>query len=192
MKSLTFGGSSRSTPATIRDVGRILLEARRHGPVIGIVSAFQGVTNQLLECARLAERADAAYEDLFEQIARRHRSAIARLLGGRGRAHVQAQVDALLTELSSTLQGIHLLRHCPLRALDMTASFGERLSALIVAAYLNRAAGAVFADARDFLVTDDHFTHANVNFPATNRRTRAYFARLFRQSRSVMPIVTGF
>ena len=43
----------------VRDVGRILLDARRREPVIGVVSAFQGVTNQLLECARLAERADA-------------------------------------------------------------------------------------------------------------------------------------
>ena len=94
----------------------------------------------------------------------------------------RAQVDALLAELRSTLQGIHLLRHCPLRALDMTASFGERLSAFIVAASSRRAPHArVFVDARDFLVTDDQFTHANVSFPATNRRTRAYFSRLFQR-----------
>jgi len=37
MKILKFGGSSLSTPATIRDVGRILLEARRREPVIGVV-----------------------------------------------------------------------------------------------------------------------------------------------------------
>src|SRR3977135_3402181 len=134
MKVLKFGGSSLSTPATIRGVGRILLDARRHEPVIGVVSAFQGVTNQLLECARLAERADASYEDAFEQIARRHRSAVAKLIGRRP-ARGPAPVAALLGELRSTLQGIHLLRHCPLRALDMTASFGERLSAFIIAAY---------------------------------------------------------
>jgi bifunctional aspartokinase / homoserine dehydrogenase 1 len=64
MKILKFGGSSLSTPATIRAVGRILLDARRREPVIGVVSAFQGVTDQLLECARLAERADASYLDL--------------------------------------------------------------------------------------------------------------------------------
>jgi aspartokinase/homoserine dehydrogenase 1 len=224
VKILKFGGSSLSTPATIRDVGWILLEARRHEPVIGVVSAFQGVTNQLLECARLAERADAAYEELFEQIARRHRSAVTRLLGRgssnrlrqghggspelqrrrkrrakaeglrhtRGRARVRAQVDALLTELRSTLQGIHLLRHCPMRALDMTASFGERLSALIVAAYLDRTHPAVFVDARDLIVTDDQFTHAAVIFRKTNRRTRAYFARLLRRSSRTVPIVTGF
>ena len=211
MKVLKFGGSSLSTPATIRLVGRILLGARRREPVIGVVSAFQGVTNQLLECARLAERADASYETAFEQIARRHRSAVAHLVASRrpeglhyaagrpkgphdtGRpARVRAQVDALLAELRSTLQGIYLLRHCPPRALDMTASFGERLSAFIVAAYLDRTHAAAFVDAREFLVTDDQFTHANVHFPATNRRTRAYFSRLFRRSKHVVPIVTGF
>ncbi len=199
MRILKFGGSSLSTPATIRDVGRILLAARRREPVIGVVSAFQGVTNQLLECARLAERADASYQDAFDHIVRRHRSAVSQLLGSgrpRGlhytRRSVRAQVDRLLAELGSTLQGIHLLRHCPPRALDMTASFGERLSALIVAAYLGRTHAAAFVDARDFLVTDDQFTHANVHFPATNRRTRAYFASLFRRSKGAVPIVTGF
>ena len=191
MRVLKFGGSSLATPATIREVGRILLAARRREPVIAVVSAFQGVTNQLLECARLAERADAAYEDAFEQIAKRHRSAVAKLIGRRP-ARVRVEVDTLLAELHSTLQGIHLLRHCPPRALDMTASFGERLSAHIVSAYLARTHRAVCVDARDFLVTDDQFTHAAVNFPATNRRTRAYFSRLFRGSRRPLPIVTGF
>src|SRR5712692_10502769 len=186
MKVLKFGGSSLSTFATIRGVGRIVLDARRHEPVIGVVSAFQGVTNQLLECARLAERADASYEDVFEQISRRHRAAVSQLIKRR-RTRVRAQVDALLDELHSTLQGIHLLRHCPLRALDMTASFGERLSALIVAAYLARTHPAAFVDARDFLVTDDQFTHANVIFKKTNRRTRAYFSQMFRRSGRTVP-----
>jgi len=191
MKILKFGGSSLSTPATIRGVGRILLEARRREPAIGVVSAFQGVTNQLLECARLAERADAGYLELYDQIARRHRQAVSHLVGRRP-ARVRAQVDALLAELASTLQGIHLLRHCPLRALDMTASFGERLSAVVVSAYLGKSRPSAFVDARDLIVTDDQFTHANVIFRKTNRRTRAYFDALFKRSRNVLPIVTGF
>ncbi|HEY2149769.1 MAG TPA: bifunctional aspartate kinase/homoserine dehydrogenase I [Vicinamibacterales bacterium] len=192
MRVLKFGGSSLATPATVRSVGRILGDTRRREPVIGVVSAFQGVTNQLLECARLAERADSNYEALLEQIARRHRAAVVRLIGTRRRTRVRAQVDALLDELRSTLQGVHLLRHCPLRALDMTASFGERLSAVIVAAHLGPTDRAVFVDARDFLVTDADFTHAAVNFAKTNRRARAYFAELFKDSPRAMPIVTGF
>ena len=191
MNVLKFGGSSLSTPATIRGVGRILLEARRREPIIVVVSAFQGVTNQLLDCARLAERGDGSHGEAFDAIARRHRAAVSQLVKKR-RARVRAQVDTLLAELQSTLQGIHLLRHCPLRALDMTASFGERLSAVIVAAYLGQTVPAVFVDARDIVVTDDQFTHAAVVFRKTNRRTRAYFAALFRRSPRVVPIVTGF
>src|SRR5450759_2868937 len=104
MKVLKFGGSSLSTPATIREVGRILLAARRHEPVIAVVSAFQGVTNQLLECARLAERADSPHEGLPDKTAPGNRAAVSRRVGprpGRGRG----QVDALLAELASTLQG---------------------------------------------------------------------------------------
>jgi len=48
MRVLKFGGSSLSTPATIRGVGRILLDVRRDEPVVAVVSAFQGITNQLI------------------------------------------------------------------------------------------------------------------------------------------------
>src|SRR5467141_99000 len=99
MRVLKFGGSSLSTPATIRGVGRILADARTREPVIGVVSAFQGVTNQLLECARLAERADGSYLELFEQIARRHRLAVSHLIGRRP-GRVRVAVDALLDELA--------------------------------------------------------------------------------------------
>jgi aspartokinase/homoserine dehydrogenase 1 len=192
MRVLKFGGSSLSTPATIRQVGKILLATRSKEPIIVVVSAFEGVTNKLLECARLAERADPAFEGAFEQIAKRHRTAVTQLIQ-QGRARVREQVDTMLTELQSTLQGIHLLRHCPVRALDMTASFGERLSALIVAAYLNQKYPSLPVDARDFLVTDDQFTHANVNFKRTNPRGRRLFSTLMKRHRNrVIPIVTGF
>src|SRR5262249_19508051 len=98
-------------------------------------------------------------------------------------------------ELQSTLQGIYLLRHCPARALDMTASFGERLSALIIAAYLDQSDqshGAVFADARQFVVTDDQFTSANVIFSKTNRSIRAHLRPLVRRRGAPIPVVTGF
>jgi aspartokinase/homoserine dehydrogenase 1 len=192
MRVLKFGGSSLSTPATIRRVGKILLAARRKEPIIVVVSAFEGITNKLLDCARLAERADPAFEAALDQIVKRHRTAVTQLIQ-QGRARVRDEVDAMLAELQSTLQGVHLLRHCPVRALDMTASFGERLSALIVSAYLNQKYPSAFVDARDFLVTDDQFTHANVNFKRTNPRGRRLFQTLMQRRRNhVIPIVTGF
>src|SRR5205823_663028 len=100
--------------------------------------------------------------------------------------------DEQLRELRDALHGIRLLGHCPPAALDVAASFGERLSALIFAAYLNRFRSARFVDARQFLRTDEQFTHANVIFPKTNRAAREYFSLFWRQSSQPVPVVTGF
>ena len=192
MRVLKFGGSSLATPDRIRAVGRIVVNTVNGSPAVIVVSAFQGVTNQLLDCARLAERRDPEYEQAYERIAARHRSAIDSLLGRHQRRRIRALVDEQLSELRNALNGIRLLGHCPPPALDVAASFGERLSALIVSAYLNRFRRTRFVDARKFLTTDEQFTHANVIFPKTNRAAREYFSSFWRQSRRPVPVVTGF
>ena len=77
MRVLKFGGSSLATPDRVKDAGRIVLNSMNGTPAVVVVSAFQGVTNQLLDCARLAERRDPEYEQAYDRIAARHRSAIA-------------------------------------------------------------------------------------------------------------------
>ena len=89
MKILKFGGSSLATTDRIRDVARIVLEEARRGAVIVVVSAFQGVTNQLLECARLAAKADRRTEAAWKQVVHRHRSAVDGLLGKRRSARLR-------------------------------------------------------------------------------------------------------
>jgi aspartokinase/homoserine dehydrogenase 1 len=194
MRILKFGGSSVATPARIRDVARIILDEARKDRLIVVVSAFQGVTNQLLECARLAEKRDRKCEIAWKKIERLHHAAVRELLGaGRASRATLSKVDALLADLHDAVHGIRLLRHCPPRALDFIASSGERLSAVIVSAYLGCRHPACFVDARQFIVTDDEFTRANVIFSKTNRATRRYFAELFRKrSRRTIPVVTGF
>ena len=193
MRVLKFGGSSLATPDRVRAVARIVLDEARQEPLIVVVSAFQGVTNQLIDCARLAERGDPAYETAYEKIAKRHRSAVDDLLGPRRGGRIRKQADVLLGELHDALHGIRLLGHCPPRALDVTASFGERLSALIVAACFNRSRPARPVDARAFLITDDQFTHASVIFGKTNRLARRHFTTLMgRRPGRLIPVVTGF
>jgi aspartokinase/homoserine dehydrogenase 1 len=193
MRVLKFGGSSLATPDQVRAAVAIVMDQARREPLIVVVSAFRGVTNQLITCARLAERGAAEYERAYAKIARRHRACVIDLLGPRRGARLRAQVDGLLGELHDALHGIRLLGHCPPSALDVTASFGERLSALIVAACLNRLRPARFVDARQFVITDDLFTRATVNFSKTNRAARRYFAALSTRSpRRLIPVVTGF
>src|SRR4249920_2917237 len=77
---LKFGGSSLATPARVRDVGRIVIASATGGPAVVVVSAFQDVTDQLLECARQAERGDQATAASYEAIAARHRAAATALM----------------------------------------------------------------------------------------------------------------
>jgi aspartokinase/homoserine dehydrogenase 1 len=193
MRILKFGGSSLATADCIRDVVRIVLEEARRGPVIVVVSAFQGVTNQLLDCARLAEKGDRRFEAGWKKIAGRHHAIVNDLLGRQRRNRIRSQVDTLLGDLHDTLHGVQLLGHAPPRARDLIASFGERLCALIVAAHLARVHPARFVDARQFVITDNQFTNANVIFSKTNRAARRYFTELFRpRRRRPIPVVTGF
>lgn len=185
---LKFGGTSVASPDRIKTVARILLAQSKANRVIAVMSAFGGVTNQLLEAAKIAERGGAGYEPIFEKIALRHRGAVESLLPRSAKSDTSAAVEALLTELREVLHGISLLRHAPPRALDTTASFGERLSAQIISAYLSRYVTAPFADARQFVVTDDRFTNAAVDFAATNRKIKAWFKR----TPNSIPVVTGF
>src|SRR4026207_1496353 len=160
MKILKFGGSSLATTDCIRGVAGIVLKEARRGPVIVVLSAFQGVTNQLLDCARLAEKNDRRYNAAWKKRAARPRSAVDSLLDRRRAMRIRSQVDILLGDLHDALHGVQLLGHSPPRALDLIASFGERLCALIVAAYLARVHPARFVDARQLVVTDNPFTHA--------------------------------
>jgi aspartokinase/homoserine dehydrogenase 1 len=192
-KILKFGGSSVASPERIQEVVSIVLDAAKKEHVVVIVSAFQGVTNQLLECARLAEAGDKKFLGMYKALVKRHAAALKMLHHNHPPQHGAAQVQTMLIELRDVLQGIYLLRHASPRALDLAASFGERLSALIIASYIQRSQPSCFVDSRGMVKTDNQFTHAAVQFDATNRSIRAYFKKLFEHSsKRLIPVVTGF
>jgi len=121
----------------------------------------------------------------------RHRSTADELAGEGDRA-TRELIDGQLEELHDALRGVRLLGHCPPAALDLIASFGERLSAIVVAAYLNGFCPSRFVDARDFVTTDEQFTRANVIFAKTNPAAQEYFSSLWRRAGHTLAVVTGF
>ena len=171
MKVLKFGGSSLATPERVREMAAIVLARAKKQRSLIVVSAFQGVTNQLLESARLAERNDPKTWELYEAICVRHRESVVKLLGRRG-STTRKKVDELLREYHDVLSGITLLRHCPSRAFDVVGSFGERLSSVVISAYISRSRPSEAVDAREFIVTDDSYTHATVLFDKTNPKIK--------------------
>src|SRR3989442_11957939 len=126
---LKFGGTSVEDAAAC---GRVAAIVRRHGgprPVV-VVSALAGVTDALLRCAR--EGALRAFDPHLE----RHREIARRLLGPEASAAFLGELERARGELAALVEriGQEPALRAPLQ--DEIASYGERLSAPLVAAVL--------------------------------------------------------
>ncbi len=99
MRVLKFGGSSVATPERIRVVTSIILDAAKKEPVVIVVSAFQGISSQLLKCGQLAASGDKEYETIYEQIAQRHYETIQQLITENNH-EILAVTEELLSELN--------------------------------------------------------------------------------------------
>ena len=175
---MKFGGSSVAGAEKIARVVEIVRARRARKPVL-VVSAFRGVTDELLALAREALDGNLGRLDA---IAARHRDA-ARELGVDA-----APLEPLLDELRALARGIALIRELTPRTLDRAASFGERLSArLIAAAFTKAGIPARAVDAFEAgLITDDRFGGA-VPLPEADAALKKYFDAV-----KELPVVTGF
>ena len=183
-----FGGTSLGSAERIEAAAAILRDASRRERVVAVVSATAGTTNALLEAAHDAQRGRrTSWMKLLASIAKRH-SELAQRYDGRAALR---EIDVPLRELETMLEGIALLRELSPRTLDAVASFGERLSAPIVARAL-RAQGvpAQAVDARSLIRTDDRHQRATADLAATRRAARRGLGRLL--ARGSVPVVTGF
>lgn len=187
---LKFGGSSLGTPERVRNVISIIRErqAETSEPLMVVCSAFGGVTDQLIQLSTQAVAGDSAYKDELLQLESRHLEAVRALVGVGRQTAVIARVKFTLNELEDILHGCCLIRECTARTLDFVMSFGERLSAYIVAeALADSGVRAEFLDARQVIRTDDFFGFARVDFEATETLINDYITE-----HPFMQVMTGF
>lgn len=163
MKVLKFGGSSVGSSENIRVVRRIL-EDQQQACVV-VVSAFGGITDQIIKTAKLASIRDAAYREELAAIRERHFKTIHDLLDGTQRQQSLRTADGMLHEFQDVLQGVYQLQDLSEKTLDFLSSFGESLSAIIISHFIE---GSVFIDSRELIRTNSNFGNATVDFDATN------------------------
>ena len=156
MKIMKFGGTSVGSVDSIQKVKQIV-EAEQE-PVIVVVSALGGVTDQLIRTATMATMGDIAYESEFNNMVRRHEEMIQKIIpAGSGKRALDKKIHALLDELKDIYQGLYLLKDISSNMEDTVVSYGERLSSLIVGALIKDA--EVF-DSRTFMKTErKHHKH---------------------------------
>lgn len=170
MKVLKFGGTSVQSPENIWKV-KAIVEADAKNRVV-VVSAFSGVTDILLQMAKMAYQGSVEYKQLFAEIEQRHILAAKELVQPIHQGHVLSEVKVQLNELEDYLQSIQRINELTPKLNDYILSFGERLSSYILSQVIN---GATWVDARNLIVTDHRFGNARVNFEETNRRCEDFF-----------------
>jgi len=185
---IKFGGTSVGSPERIRCGVSIIQDRRAEGHTVAVVvSAFSGVTNQLIQLGDLAAHHQVTYHQQFETICRRHREA-AQDLHPDDTALAQ-ELEHLFAQLKAELEAIEQNGKWSAKERDSVMSYGERLSVRIFASAL-RAAGipALPYDAHTLVCTNSRFGDADVDQAATSLRTRERIGSLEHQ----VPVITGF
>ena len=153
MKVLKFGGTSVGSVKSILSLKRIVENEARRQPIVVVVSALGGITDQLIATSRLAVSGKDEWRTSFEQMVDRHHKMIDTIITDpNDRETLFNTVDALFEQLHSIYFGVFLIRDLSKKTQDAIVSYGERLSSNIVATLVR---GSKWMDSRSFIKTYD-------------------------------------
>ena len=176
MRVLKFGGSSVANAENIKKVNEIIKKSAQQDKTIIVVSALSGITDLLLQSGTKAADGDEVYKENIRTIEHRHFEAIKQLIPVAHQSQLLSLVKKSINEIEDICNGIFLLSEITPRTKDRLASYGEWLSSQIIAASLNYSDFEItWKDAKELIVTNSNFTHAEVDFEKTNKKIRTYF-----------------
>jgi len=197
---MKFGGTSVQDADAFANVAEIVTRAvderqgQRTRPVV-VVSAMSGFTDALLTSVQEAidGNAESAVASLEKHFARHQKVADVLLhlepvslpqLLERSRAELARLLDLVAAESGSETGRQKFYR-------DAIASFGERLSAALLAAVLmEQSVSARDVDARQCIITDDNYGSAAPLLEETFASTRRQLESLI--DTSIVPVLGGF
>ncbi len=188
MKVLKFGGSSIATPERLKNVLKLIKQAEAKSQIAVVVSAFGGVTDQLIGMIKKAENGQDIYLSDYKIFVDKHTEMLKSVSTGHRQIELQENITSFTTRLGEILRGIFLVRHVAPKTYNQVLSYGERLSARIITSGLSELGGeAEFIDARKLIRTDDNYGNGIVDFEISTQNIQEYF-----KGHSSTQIITGF
>jgi len=188
MLVLKFGGSSVGSHKGVEKIIGILKEKDYQEVSAVIVSALGGTTDALIGMADKSIRCQD-YKDDVKTLCNRHKDCASHFLKGADCKKAASEIEKTITLLLQTLDGISLLGELSLRSLDLIMSFGERLSAPLIASILcANNIKAEYLDARNLVKTDCKFGKAEVIKKETEENIKNHFKNV----KNSIQVVTGF
>lgn len=185
---MKFGGSSLESASAIEKVVSIVRSHLDRRPVV-VVSAMGKTTDGLVAAADHAARGNSylAWRQLGE-LRDFHIQETRRLLRGQAQAFIEQHIAPRFRELHVLLTSLaDGDRQLTPELKDEILSYGERLSSEIVAAAFHRLGiKAAHLDARQFILTDIQFTHAEPLYWETYAKLRRTLPYLGEDTVAVM------
>src|SRR5206468_4942251 len=177
------------SPTALDSVAKIV--GSLSGDRIVVVSAIAGTTDALHAAADEAKRGNGAEaEKILRSIANVHENIVADLLGITS-GETLREISDLTERTIGLLHSVAMLRECTARTLDAIVTYGEHVSAPIVAALLKKnGVNAEALSAEGLIITDDAYGHANPLLDET--RVRAQRDLVPRLKNGIVPVITGY
>ena len=185
MKVLKFGGTSVGSVKSILSLKRIVEREAKRQPIVVVVSALGGITDQLIATSHLAQEGKEEWKRSFEEMVDRHHKMIDTIITDTSdREELFNKVDALFEQLHSIYFGVYLIRDLSRKTADAIVSYGERLSSNIVATLVK---GSRWVDSRNFIKTYPFNGKNTLDSELTNRLVKETFKDMAR-----VTLVPGF
>jgi bifunctional aspartokinase / homoserine dehydrogenase 1 len=187
-----FGGTSLLGAKRMLHAAGLVRPVAQASQVVVVVSAMRGVTDRLLAIAQfLANRENQDARAEAQGVLRLHHAVLRELaLDAEDHDRVSYQLDSLGRDLLHEVPAHGWVAANP-ELFDRLASFGERFSARLFAAALERCGvAAVPVSSSEFVLTCDTFRDAKPHLEQTKRRGRELLIPLLEDA--IVPVVTGF
>jgi aspartate kinase len=178
---IKFGGTSVGEGAAFSRAAAIAAEAAQNGPVAVVVSAMDGTTDVLLGLARatagsaprtsIGGTREGSLAEVYRSLADRHLQATRKAVPEDLIPGVEERLWAILDRMA---EAVDAPADNPIARRDAIASFGERLSAEILAGAIAGLGAPALAVTGDPIATNGDFGEAEVLAGETRRRTDRY------------------
>ena len=190
---MKFGGTSVGSVNSILSLKKIVEAEARTQSVIVVVSALNGITDQLIATSKMAKNGDKQYREEYDAMVQRHHQMIDTVVtDDKKRADLLNQIDKLFDQLKSIYFGVYLIHDLSEKTQDTIISYGERLSSHIVAAVIEN---GVRMNARDFIRTEKKHGKHVLDTELTARLVRETFGKVCCDSvatNKTVAVVPGF
>ena len=195
---IKFGGVPVKDGESILNAAKLVASMHRKGhEVVVVTSAMAGVTDRLLEIANrlIQPRANPKQliPEFMKNMSEKHFQACrAAIKDGDVLYRTTRTVKDTLDGLERALTGISYLGEISLRSQDLVLSFGERLSAPILAGAIKslEVPSKHLTGFEAGILTDDHYTEARPLFEKTRKLTQQRINKIL--AAKEIPVVTGF